>query len=146
MRVTRLIRIAAEAEALRLRQFARRQAGRLVLGLIALVFLAAAVAVAHAVGYLALRLVLKPVFAALIILGIDLVLGAVFGMLAARSSPGQVEREALAVRRQAVAYLEQSVALWTVLTPILRYVPRRSLYSLLLAALTARYLAGARRR
>ncbi|HKM61307.1 MAG TPA: hypothetical protein VJY39_02340 [Acidisphaera sp.] len=142
MRSTRLIRIAAEAEAIRIRQLTRRQITRVVMGAVALIFLAAALASAHAAAYFALRNSVAPVYAALIIVGADVVLCAIFAMFAARSSPGSVEREALEVRRQALVQLGESVALWTVLTPLVRFLPRQSLYTLLLAALTARHLTG----
>ena len=145
MRAQRLIRIAAAAEAIRIRKLARRQTVRVVMGVIALVFLAGAIASGHLAGYLALRDVVAPVHAALIIVGADIVLCLIFVLLAARSRPGAVEREALAVRRQAVEELGESVALWAVLTPVVRYLPKQSLYTLLLAALTARNLAGGRR-
>jgi hypothetical protein len=139
MRTTRLVRIAAEAEALRLRRLVRRQIVRGVLGAVALIFLGAALASAHIVGYFALRYVIAPVFAALIILGIDVVLCVVFVVLAVSNGPGEVEREALSVRRQAL--LQASVV-----TPVARYLPKQTLYTLLLAGLTARHLAGGGRR
>jgi hypothetical protein len=142
MRSTRLIRIAAEAEAIRIRRLTRRQIVRVVFAAVALIFLAAALGAAHAAGYFALRGVVSPLYAALIIAGADVVLCVIFAMLASYSSPSTVEREALAVRQQALLQLGESVALWSVLTPVARYLPKQSLYGLLLAALTARHLAG----
>ena len=145
MRSTNLIRIAAQAEAIRIRRFAKRQITRAVLGVIALIFLAAALGSAHAAGYFGLRSVVAPVFAALIVLGVDIVLCLVCVVLAIGNRPSAVEREALVVRRQALVHFGESVALWTVLTPVIRFVPRQTLYTLLLAALTARNLTGGNR-
>ena len=49
-----------------------------------------------------LRLYVAPISATLILLGINSAIAIVFGGLAARSTPGHVEREALRVRRQAL--------------------------------------------
>jgi len=142
MRSTNLIRIAAQAEAIRIRKFAKRQIIRAVFAVIALIFVAAALGSAHAAGYFGLRYVVAPAFAALIIFGVDVVLCVVCLVLAIGNRPGAVEREALMVRRQALMHFGESVALWTVLTPVIRFVPRQTLYTLLLAALTARNLAS----
>jgi hypothetical protein len=45
---------------------------------------------------------MKSIYATLVLLGVNLVIASVFGLLAARSSPGHAEREAQRVRRQAL--------------------------------------------
>jgi hypothetical protein len=52
-----------------------------------------------------LRLYVAPISTTLILLGINLVIAALFGALASRSSPGRAEREALRVRRQVASTL-----------------------------------------
>ncbi len=59
-----------------------------------------------------------PVTAALIVLGVDVVLCIVFGVMAARSSPDRIEQEALQVRQTAVHQIGQSLALVAMLRPV----------------------------
>jgi hypothetical protein len=120
MRTLRLARIAAEAEGLRLRQQAKRTVIRGVLGVVALVFLAGALAFAHIAAWFWLRLDWEARHASLILAGADLVLAALLGLLAARSSPGRVEREALAVRRRAIDSATSPLALSVLAMPALR--------------------------
>ena len=56
---------------------------------------------AEATGWLALRHRIESIPATLILLGINLVIATIFGVLATRSSPGDTEVEALRVRREA---------------------------------------------
>lgn len=102
MRSFNLLRVAAEAELLRLRAMLVRQGRRAALGAVAVFFLLAALTLGEAAGLQLLRFYVPPISATLILLGINLAIAAVVGGLAARSAPGQVEREALRVRRQAV--------------------------------------------
>ena len=62
-------------------------------------------------GWLALRLRFEPIPATLILLGVNLVIAAIFGVVAARSSPGHTEQEALRVRRQALDAARGTLAL-----------------------------------
>ena len=102
MRSLNLLKLALDAEILRLRAMVARQGRRAAFGLIALVFVLAVVALAEIAGWQGLRLGVEAIPATLILLGINLVIAAVFGLLAARSSPGHAEREALRVRQQAL--------------------------------------------
>jgi hypothetical protein len=141
MRATQLARAAAEAEGLRLKLLARRQVFRLVYGVIALVFLVAVLTVLHVLAYTALRTRFDELYALLIVLAGDFVLLLVFALLAAVSSPGTMEREALELRQTAVSQLGASVTSLMVLRPLLSMLPGRHLYSLVLAGLTARNLS-----
>jgi hypothetical protein len=104
VRSINLLRVAAEAELLRLRALITRQARRAVFGTIAAVFGVTVLALAEVAVWQALRLKLKvePIPATLILLGINLVIAAVFGVLAARSVPSHAEQEAMRVRQQAL--------------------------------------------
>ena len=125
MRTTNLLKIAAEAELLRLRAFAARQARRSAFGACALVFALAVLALAEAAGWQTLRLYVAGIQATLILLGINLVIAAVLGMVAARSSPGNAEREALRVRQEALDHVKGSLSI-TAAIPLLRLAsPRR---------------------
>jgi hypothetical protein len=122
MRTLRLARIAAEAEGLRLRQQAQRTAIRVAIGLIGLMFVGWALAFAHVAAWYWLRESVgwaEP-GAAAAVTGADLVIAAVLALLAARSSPGRVEMEALQVRQQALESATSSFALATVLVQTVR--------------------------
>lgn len=145
MRTFRLARVAAQAELLRLRRLARRQAVRAALGAVALVFLLACLAALHVAGFLGLvQLRIAPIYAALIVAGVDLAIGLVLALLAARDTPDRVEQEALQVRQAAQAQMAEAAAMTALVGPLLRSLGLRKVYAVALAALTARYLGGAR--
>jgi hypothetical protein len=97
-----LLRVAAEAEFLRLRAMLARQGRRAAFGVVAVIFVTGVLILGEVAGWQVLRLYVAPISATLILLGINLAIAAVFGGLAARSAPGHVEREALRIRRQAI--------------------------------------------
>ena len=115
MRSTNLLRIAVEAELLRLRTMMARQGRRAAFGVIGFVFGVAVLVLAEAACWQALRLYVASMMATLILLGVNLVITAVFGLLAARSSPSQTEREALRVRQQALVAARGSLAFTAVI-------------------------------
>lgn len=87
MRSVNLLRIAAEAEVLRYRCMAARQGRRAAFGAIALLFVLAVLALGEVAAWLALYPRFAAIETTLILLGINLVIAIVFGLLAARSSP-----------------------------------------------------------
>ena len=113
----RLLRVALEAEGLRLSHRARRTSVRIVLGCFAVALLLAAVGFAHVAVWNWLRVSLAAQYVAAIFAGIDLVLALILGALAVRSVPGRVELEALAVRRRA---LEEAAASVTISALVVR--------------------------
>jgi hypothetical protein len=127
VRSINLLKIAAEAELVRLRAWAARQGRRAAFGAAALVFALGVLTLAEVAGWQAFRLYVAPIYATLILLGINLVITVTFGLLAARSSPSHTEREALQVRRQAVEAARGSLVLTTVVpaTRLLRSDRRR---------------------
>jgi hypothetical protein len=124
MRTLRLARVAAEAEGLRLRAMARRSVIRIVLAVVALVFLSGTLIFAHIALWLWLQLAQgwTPIATSGALGGGDLAAAIVLSLLAARSTPGRVEREALAVRRQAWENATSSMALSAMLLPALRLI------------------------
>jgi uncharacterized membrane protein len=124
MRTLELARVAAEAEALRLRLTARRTAIRTALGLVALGFLLGAIIFFHVAAWSWLSTSLNEAAAALIIAGADLVVAAVLALLATRSSAGPVEAEALALRRRALDHVGTSLTLPALVTPLLPLATR----------------------
>jgi hypothetical protein len=111
MRAVNLAKLAAEAEILRIRHMLKRQGMRAAFGLVAVLFATGVLVLAHVAGWQLLRLYVPAIYATLILLGIDLVVAAIFGILAARSSPSGAEREALAIRQRALHEARNSLAL-----------------------------------
>ena len=102
MRSINLLKLALDAEILRLRALQARQGRRAAFGAIALVFMLTVLALAEIAGWQGLRLRFASIQTTLILLGINLVITAVCGFLAAHSSPGHAEQEALRVRQKAL--------------------------------------------
>jgi hypothetical protein len=125
MRAAKLARIAAEAEILRIQHMLKRQGMRAAFGLMAAVFAVSMLVLVNITGWKVLRLYVQPIYATLILLGVNLVLAAIFGVLAVRSWPGYAEREALKVRRQTLQELRGSLAL-TALVPLAGTLVRAS--------------------
>ena len=129
MRAVELGKVAAAAEALHLRRFARRQGLRAAFGAGAAVFGIAVLVLLHVLGYNLLRLGLSPVVSSLIVLVFDLVVAGALGFLAMRNTPDQIETEALAVRRQAVLEMKKSVTVMAVAGEATRLLVRRRVRS-----------------
>ncbi len=145
MRSLKLARIAAQAELLRLRRYGDRQIGRAVLAATALVFVLACLGTLHFAGYLGLlRADIAPLWATLIVAGVDLLLALILGLAALRNRPGRLEREALQVRLAAQQQMMEAAAMTAMVATVLRSLGMRKVYGLALAALTARYLGGRR--
>ena len=80
----------------------KRQGMRAAFGMIAAVFAVGVLVLCNVAGWQVLRWYVQPIYATLVLLGINMVVMAVFAALAARSSPGYAEREALRIRQQAI--------------------------------------------
>jgi hypothetical protein len=124
VRSINLLRIAAEAELLRLRAMVARQGRRAAFGMVAFIFVIGVLILAEATGWQALRLYVASIAATLILLGVNLVIAAIFGLLAMRSSPGHAEQEALRVRQQALEAARGSLA-FTTIVPVATTLLRR---------------------
>ncbi len=120
MRLVRLGRIAAQAELLRLRRLARRQIRRGIYGAIAGIFALGLLAWLHIALALWLASLMAPVWAALIVAGVDLVIAGAFGAVAASNTPDRIEREALVVRDEARAQMAEAAVMSVVVAPVLR--------------------------
>ena len=84
MRSVNLLKLALDAEILRLRVMLARQSRRAAFGAVALIFALAVLTLAEVAGWQALRLWVTAIIATLILLGINLVIAAIFGLLAVR--------------------------------------------------------------
>jgi hypothetical protein len=111
MRATNLLKVAAEAEILRIQFMLKRQGIRAAFGLVALIFVLGVLVLANVAVWQVLRMYIEPIYATLVLLGINLVIAVIFGILAARSSPSSTERDALQVRQRALREARSSLAL-----------------------------------
>jgi hypothetical protein len=102
VRAPRLLRLAMQAEALRLRHQARRTLTRFVVVCFALALLLGTLTFGHVAAWFWLREHMAGQYVALIFAGIDLFVAMILAVLASRSSPGRLELEALEVRRRAL--------------------------------------------
>ena len=102
MRAVELAKVAANAEALRLRQLASRQSMRAAYGAVAAVFGLGVLVLVHVVLYEVLVLYVSPLVASLILLALDLIVAGICGLKALKSTPSAIEEEALAIRKQAL--------------------------------------------
>ena len=109
MRAVELAKVAANAEALRLREMASRQSMRAAYGGVAALFGIAVFVLLHVVAYHMMVPNVTPLVASLIMLAFDLIVAAVCGLKALKSVPGPVELEALAIRKQALQDVRGSV-------------------------------------
>ena len=119
MRALQLARVAAEAEALRLRYTTRRNVVRAVLGVAALCFLLSAIILCHAAAWFRLTASWGEPIAALILAGADFVIAAALVLVAMRSSAGHIEADALALRRRALDHATSSLTVSALAMPLL---------------------------
>jgi hypothetical protein len=146
VRLFTLARVAAEAEGLRLKLMARRQAMRGVYGALAALFALLLLVMVHIAAYAFLVPAVGGGFAGLIVAALDLVLVAVFGLIATRSTPGAEEREAELISRQARAQITDTAATYAVLVPVARAIGGKGLRGALLTAAATQWFTGRTRR
>jgi|GEM_PF-883932 len=140
MRVIRLLRIAAQAEALRWKRLGRGFAIQAVLAVVAVVFALMLLLMLHVAALVWLSDMLggaklDGVWAALIVAFVDLVIAALLGLLAARRAEDPLAVEAERVRDDALRQVGDQTARAAMLAPLLR--SRSAKKGLLGAALTA---------
>jgi hypothetical protein len=111
MRAANLAKIAVEAEILRIQHMLKRQGMRAVFGLLAVIFALGILVLANVAGWQLLQQHTQAIYATLIMLGVNLLFAAIFGLLAARSSPSRTERDALEIRRRALHEARSTLAL-----------------------------------
>ena len=125
MRTVELAKVAASAEALRLRRVAVRQGRRAAYGVGAAVFGIAVFVLLHVVAYNAMVPHVSPLVASLIILAFDLIVAAVLGYLALSNKPDAVEDEAKMIRQQAIVELRKSATIMALAGEAASLVVRR---------------------
>ncbi len=120
MRLISLLRLAAQAEALRWKRTGRGLAIQAALGMAAAVFGLLLLIMLHVAALIWLARGRDPVFAALIVAGVDLVLVALLGWLAARHSVDPVAVEAEHVRDDALRQVGDTASRGLMLLPLLK--------------------------
>jgi hypothetical protein len=118
MRAFRLARIALQAEILHLRYQARRTVNRVIFACCAVVMMLGVLVFGHIAAWYWLRTYMAGQYVGLIFMGIDLLFAAILGMLAARSSPGRVELEALNLRRRTLDDAAASLSVTAMLAQV----------------------------
>jgi hypothetical protein len=103
---------------------ARRVAGRVVMGSIALVLLLGGLGFGHVAAWFWLRSYLAGQYVALIFAGVDLVIALLLFLVAFRSSPGLAEVEALAVRRRALESATEALSISALMLRLLEQLMR----------------------
>jgi len=125
MRTVDLAKVAASAEALRLRRVARRQGMRAAYGAGAAVFAIGVLVLLHVVAFHALVSNVSPLVASLILLAFDLLVAAILGYLAMSNKPDAIEDEAKMIREQAVIEMRKSVTAMALVGEVAGMVVRR---------------------
>jgi hypothetical protein len=139
MRTVRLARVAAQAEILLLRRYVSVAARRAMFGAVAAVFALGVLILLHVVAVMALEAYasLPPIGAVAIVLGVDLALAIIFGLLASGSIADPIADEARRVRDQSIEQARQSLTLAAMLAPATRLVAQTGLLRMVVRALGA---------
>ena len=144
MRTTRLASVAAQSQILLLKRNARSGLRRAIYGAVAAVFGIGVLILLHVLGIMALVQFahLSSFVSAAIVLGVDLVIAAIFGVLASGAMKDPVAEEARLLRDQSLEQLRESLQAAALLRPAARLLGRKQIYGLVLATLTARFLGS----
>ncbi len=115
-----LLRVAYRAERIRLRLLLRRLARRGMLAMLAAVLALNLVVMLHIAALLGLARLMRPVYAALLLAGLDACLAAMLLAVALRVGPGATEREAGALGATARRKLRDLASPFLVLVKLAR--------------------------
>ncbi|MGK7868912.1 phage holin family protein [Falsiroseomonas sp. E2-1-a20] len=120
MRLLSLVRAAWQAEGLYLKRTSRGYAIQAGFGAVAAVFALMLLVMLHIAGFAALVPSQGPVWAALIVAAMDLVLAGIFGLMARKPPRDAIAEEALALRQAAMRQMGDTAAQAMILAPLLR--------------------------
>ncbi len=129
MRTVRLARVAAQAEILLLKRLLAVAIRHAIFGVVAAVFALAFLTLLHVIAVMALERFagLSPIVSVAIVLVVDLLIAAVFGLLAAGKIADPVADEARRVRDASIEQARQSLTLAALLAPATRMVAQTGL-------------------
>jgi hypothetical protein len=102
VRALRLASVAFEAERARLGLRVQREIRRVILFVAAGVMALAGFAMLHVIAWVLLDPGLSPIWRAVVIFAVDIVLAGILGFVASRNTPSRAEIEALSIRRTAL--------------------------------------------
>ena len=125
MRTVELAKVAASAEALRLRRIVVRQGMRAAYGAGAAVFGLGVLVLLHVVAYHLMVPAISPTLASLILLAFDAAVAGVLAYLALSNKPDAIENEALMIRQQAVVEMRKSMTVMALAGEVTGVVLRR---------------------
>lgn len=109
MRSLRLLNVAWEAERTRLGLRVQREIRRVVLLLVAGVLGAAAFGMLHVIAWVAIGDAMAPLWRAIVIFAVDIVLALILAVLAMRNPASHAELEAASIRRTALTEARNGV-------------------------------------
>jgi hypothetical protein len=136
MRTVRLARVAAQAEIILIRRTVAVAVRRAIYGVVAAIFALAVLTLLHVLAVLALERFAQftPIIACAIVLGVDLVIAVIFGLLAAGEISDPVADEARQVRDQSLEQARQSLTFAALLAPATRLIAQTGLIRILIRA------------
>lgn len=120
-----LLRVAAEAEFLRIRALLKRQVRRGTYGGVAGLFALVVLALVEMLGWQALHLHFEAIAATAVLLGINVILMMIFLLMAVRSTPSYTEQEARRVRDDALKGVRSSMLITGAVMASRGYLARR---------------------
>ncbi|MGG5888342.1 phage holin family protein [Falsiroseomonas sp. HC035] len=120
MRLLSLVRAAWQAEGLYLKRTSRSYAIQAGYGAVSAVFALMLLVMLHIAGFAALVPSQGPVWAALIVAAVDLVLAGILGLMARKPPRDAIAEEALALRQAAMRQMGDTAAQAMILAPLLR--------------------------
>ena len=136
MRTVRLTRVALQAEILLLKRLAAVAVRHAIFGAVAAVFALAFLTCLHVIAVMAIERFanLSPIVSVAIVLGLDLIVTAIFGVLAAGKISDPVADEARRVRDTSLEQARQSLTLAAMIAPATRMVAQTGLVRVLTRA------------
>jgi uncharacterized membrane protein len=142
LRAVTLARTAADAEVLLIRREVNAAVRRAAYAAVGAVFGLGALVLLHVLAYVELRTQFAwatPPISTLVVLAFDVIVTVVFLVLASRSAD-PVADELRALRNQCVSEMKRSLGSAAALSFAGRFLGRKQIYGVVLAALTARFL------
>jgi len=144
MKTVQLARLAAQSEVLLLKRNAGAIARRVAYGVVAALFAIGMLFGLHILGFMALVQYahLSSFVSAAIVFGVDLVITAIFAILASGAVKDPIAEEARVLRDRSLEQIRESLTVAAMVRPAARLLGRKQIYGVVLAALTARFLGS----
>ncbi len=143
----RLANVAAKAQGIVLRQQLASIARRAAFGVVAATFALGALVIVHIMSFMALRQYgqFQPIPASAILLVVDLVFAAIFGIMASSAKADPILQEAIRMRDQSLDQARQSLTLASMAAPLTRLVADTGLLRLLMSLIRVVFRRSSKR-